>query len=324
MMVAFAALAAQGSSVPDSNFATAVVSHGNLISPYTVAESVLGKPTTELVSKPSIYEPAGTYKCSIVYSPYNVAPDGSALVVQLDLGENIVVGFDHNIGDDPHNLYGIDFIIFCNPRFRGVGTVYPSTNMDTYSLSLTADVGEEPMLVSVAQYSDGPWFTFNNGPYADDLYPTQAYAWDSVNDIWAGEQNWLKPVNPTLALSDFKNKKAAEAMALYDGSAGGTGFDLAGLSAADYALLEPDPVTGRKWIRYIKVEASLDYSGEIDAFSDVASCGDWQNPYPDGDLNQDCKVNLLDYSIAAQQWTQMPDAFIDVVNNWLTCTWMCN
>jgi hypothetical protein len=320
-----ASMAAAASGTADSNFAACVISHGALVSPYDINTAVLGKPSTEILSKPNPLEPAGIFKNSLVYSPYNVAPDGSPLIVQLDFGANIVVAFDHNVGDDLHNLYGIDFIIFGNSRFRGVGTVYPVTDMNSYKLSPTSmfDAGEDPMLVSVAQYSNGPWYSFASGPYADALYPTQAYAWD-VNDAnWADEQNWLKPVNPAFVLNDFKGETAAAAIAMYDGSAGGTGFDLANLSPDDYAALEADPVTGRKWIRYVKVEASLEYSGEIDGFSDVESCGDWNHPYPVGDLNQDCRVNMLDYSLAAQQWIESSTAIADVVENWLECTWMC-
>ena len=58
---------------------------------------------------------------------------------------------------------------------------------------------------------------------------------------------------------DRQNRvSAADAIAAYDGSGGGTGFDL--------------DESGYDWIQYIKVEGTSDFSGgEIDAFSDVAA-----------------------------------------------------
>jgi len=144
-----------------------------------------------------------------------------------------------------------------------------------------------------------------------DMFPTNAFVWDSDSNDWGEELDWLKPVDPNLSISDFDGLSVAEAIELYDGSAGGTGFDLKDLDPNDYAALVIDPNTGRKWIQYIKVDylPGSDYAGEIDGFSDVAGCGDYQHPYPQGDINADCRVNMMDMAVLAE--------------NWMDCTWNC-
>ena len=103
----------------------------------------------------------------------------------------------------------------------------------------------------------------------------------------------------------------ADAIDLYDGSAGGTGFDLKDLDPNAYEALAIDPNTRQKWIQYIKVDylPGSSYAGEIDGFSDVAGCGDYQHPYPVGDINKDCRVNMIDFAMMAEHW--------------LECTWNC-
>ena len=80
----------------------------------------------------------------------------------------------------------------------------------------------------------------------------------------------------------------------YEGAAGGTGFDL--------------KESGFQWIQYIKIEGGS--TPEIDAVAavDPGQCGDENHPYPTGDLNEDCIVNIEDFAILA--------------NNWLTQTWI--
>jgi hypothetical protein len=110
----------------------------------------------------------------------------------------------------------------------------------------------------VAQYLDGPWYTFTNGPYFDTgTYPTQAFAWDRQTDTWGAELDWTKPVNPALNPSvDFAGRSVADVIDLYNGSAGGTGYDLA--------------ESGFDWIRYIGVTSNGTSQPEIDGFADVS------------------------------------------------------
>jgi hypothetical protein len=286
--------------VQASDFAVEVVSYSGQFGTgndhYGDPRSVLGKPTT------FIKDGSKTFVCSLVYPPWNVAPDGNELVVTLGIDANIVVGFDHKIADDIGNLYGIDFIVFGNSSFEGIGWLTPNTDMDGYFLKNPASIYPESIGVSVAQHPDGPWYAFSNGPFADANFPTNAFAWDSNSNSWTNELNWLKPLNPALGISDFDGLSAAEAIALYDGSAGGTGFDLKWLDPDDYQALEIDPNSGRRWIQYIKVQClpdSYDY-GEIDAFSDVAAGGDYKHLV--GDLDADCGVDYEDLRLFCQYW----------------------
>ncbi len=304
-----------------SDFASEVVSYKGPFgtSLYDDPNSVLGKPTRWVYD---FYGSDDVVACSLVFPAHFVDPNGQRLICTIgtndinDINESaeIVVKFDHRVGDDPGNPYGIDFIVFGNSFFGGEtdANVLPGEDMDEFILTNPATVLNEPVLVSVAQYPDGPWYTFHDGPYADSLFPTNAFAWDSNTKQWGEEQNWLRPVEPNLTLADFDGLSAADAIALYQGSAGGTGFDLKYLAEEDYSALAYDPNTHHKWIQYIKVQylPGAEDAGEIDAFADVSGgCGDYKHPYPKGDINRDCIVNLADFAVVAE--------------NWLECTYEC-
>ncbi len=53
----------------------------------------------------------------------------------------------------------------------------------------------------------------------------------------------------------------------------------------------------------------------------VPFCGDTLHPYPDGDLSQDCRVNLVDFSLISAGWqsTYFMTDMLDLANNWLSC-----
>jgi hypothetical protein len=200
----------------------------------------------------------------MVYPAWNTDPDGNKLITTITPGAQITVTFDHDIMNDPLNPYGIDFIVFGNDLYWGSGMVHSTTDMDEYYISSGYGWGS-PGVVSVAQYEDGPWYTFEAGPYFDtNTYPTQAFAWDSETDTWGEELDWTKPVDPDLdPAEDFAGLSVAEVIALYDGSAGGTGYDLADLY--DLYGVELD------WIRYIRVESYGSNYVEVDGFADVAA-----------------------------------------------------
>jgi len=287
-----------------SDFASKIISYRGPFGsrPYDDPNSVLGKPTTFIKQSAT-----KVFACSLVYPAWNTAPDGGKLIVTLNIGAEIIPGFDHKVADDPGNPFGIDFIVFSNSGFVSTGWVEPNTNMDKFFLENPTSVFSEPVTVSVAQDPNGPWYTFTNGPFADGIFPTNAFVWDSNRGDWGEESNWLKPVDPNLRVSNFNGLSAADAIKLYDGSAGGTGFDLKWLDPNDYQALAIDPDTGQRWIKYIKVTS--DELGEVDGFADVAACGDYKHPYPVGDINKDCRVDMID--------------FAEVAAHWLECTWNC-
>jgi len=303
-----------------SDFATEVVSYSGPFgsSPYNDPCAVLGKPST--VCK-NLGRPEPNFRVKLVEPAYYVDLNDKKVITTLNPDANIVVKFDHKVVDYPGNLYGIDLIVFGNSCFGGSGDISDSTNMNTYTL--TNDGWFEQIEVLVSQ--DGvTWHSFSGGLYADDLFPTQAYKWDRQNARWTDrEMDFTKPVDPNLDYSDFEIS-AADAIDLYDGSGGGTGYDLRNLT--DYNNLAVDPNTGYRWIQYVKVKGTAESQGEIDAVSDAAACGDPTHPYPAGDINKDCRVDFFDFAILASDWQAGSDwdEVATLAGNWLVCSYSCD
>lgn len=258
-------------SAADDRFASTLVASSGPFgpSPYNDPNAVLGKPTTWV--RDQFPAPGGTVNgtvaASMVFAPYNTDPSGNKLITTLNGTSFITVKFDTPIVDDPGHWYGKDFIVYGNAFFVGNGWVYGNTDMDTYTIN-NGGVFAEPMQVSVSP--DGiSWYTYTNGPFADTAYPTQPFAWDSTNKTWGAEQDWTKPVNPALTAADFAGKTVAQALGLYDGSAGGTAFDLSESGFSSISFIRVAGVTGFT-------------GGEIDAFSRVgfASSGTATAPEP--------------------------------------------
>ena len=62
--------------------------------------------------------------------------------------------------------------------------------------------------------------------------------------------------------------------------------------------------------RYLEVEATLQTFGmNVPILYDLTiqaspACGDFEHPYPVGDLTFDCKVDLLDLALLAENWLE--------------------
>jgi hypothetical protein len=264
---------------------------------YDDAGAVLGMPVTDYVGEWD----EGTSK--IVQSAYGEDLDGNNVLVKIFAGDYVVAKFDHKVANDPNNLYGVDFVVFHNGFYStsSVPDGYVDDNTDMseviVSTALLTDINGG-LKVSVSQ--DGVnWYTYEDGPYGyGKAYPSQAYNWDqdqydATGNGWSELADPLKPVDPQLnsKLSNSSTMSAAAIIAEYNGSAGGTGFDLA--------------PSGFEWIKYVKVEANDGYQyGTVDAISDVAACGDYKHPYPAGDRNEDCRVDLEDFALFAASWGQ--------------------
>lgn len=261
-----------------------------------------------------------------VYPPFRAFE-----IVTIGNGGKLVLKFNHPVSDDENNLYGIDFIIFGN-SWWGIasgGCWRPDSNPETV---IVGPFCKDPGIVSVSQ--DGQnWYTFTTGPYADDFAPTASYEWDDVNDIWGRELNPTRPVDPNLTPANFNGKSVAEIIEIYNGSAGGTGFDIGAL--------------GLDWIQYVRIEddsgGGTGVTTEIDAIADVSSCGDYKHSFPVGDINRDCRVDYEDLEILCDYWLaeindpQEPAAIADIyeddvinlydmallAGNWLYCNWEC-
>jgi outer membrane protein assembly factor BamB len=203
----------------------------------------------------------GTTNAALVGTPYASA---SASQLQnngcgLKQGGQVVVEFAEAVSNDVRNPYGIDLLVHGNAFFVGSGYNYSNSNMEVYMIKAFGGTGAfgEPVTVSVAQYAEGPWYTYTN-TFGDALWPTQPFQWDWVAHDWsAHETDWTRPVDPLLAAAGVTNVSAARAVSLYDGSAGGTGFDLA--------------ESGFEWIRYVKLTDPSNNQGEICGLVDVAA-----------------------------------------------------
>lgn len=246
-----------------SPFATEVVSSTALPGTglYNDPQAVLGQPST-LFNNGSAANP-DIRRVKLIEPAYNVGPDGGKLITTFNqntsnpaLDQSVTVKFDHMVMDDPRNPYGLDFIVFGNSFFTANGSfVSDATNLNTTVLS--GGSFDEPLKISVSP-DDVHWYTYDDGPYGDTLFPTNAYKWDRATASWTDqEMDFTKPIDPAVTRASVAGKTAADVLDLYDGSAGGTGFDL--------------KESGFSYIQYIRVTGVAGYSGgEIDGFADVA------------------------------------------------------
>ncbi len=250
------------SSAQASIFATELVAHSGYLngtSAYNDPTNLLGKPTGYV----SLW-PSGSSNVSLVE-----AASGAGVATQFQVGHWAVVKFDHQVVDDPDNPHGLDFIVYGASHFNSEEWISNTTDHRLYEISGNI-YSNGSVLVSVSQDGEN-WYSYNDGPYGDGYLPTNPWVWspdqyDATGSGWTEEENnYATPVDPGLTAADFAGT-SYEAMQLYDGSAGGTGFDLA--------------ESGFDWIQYIKVEGTYAQSkGLIDAFADVAA-GDNTDPVP--------------------------------------------
>lgn len=243
-------------------YATTVVGYGGITSfaPYNDPNAVLGAPATDF------YDPWGGFGggtndrlVKLIEPAFNTDAAGNPLIVTLENGAWITVAFDHQVMNDPNNPFGIDFLVFGNSFYVGSdpngGFINDSTNLN--NVELGGGIFSEQVTVAVSQ--DGvTWYEYTNGPYGDTAFPTNGYLWDPAAAQWTSTvSDFTLPVDPAAAaLIAAGGLTAADALALYNGSGGGTGFDL--------------DVFGLDWIQYIRV-TGYGWGGEIDAFADVAA-----------------------------------------------------
>jgi hypothetical protein len=262
-------------------------------------EMALGRPTVDTTGDNNIdgVPAAITVPVNPVYPPFR-----SYELVSIGDGGSLTLKFSHPVADDINNPYGIDFIVFTNFQ-KEIGADEIWDNSDPAQCIVTnSGVLTEGGLVSVSH--DGiRWYTYENGPEAESFAPTLGRVYDPENpdtSIGLWNQWWGEPTDPTLPLdpaitaSDMVNKNLAEIAMMYGKSAGGNGYDLA--------------ESGLAWIQYIRIEANGG-GPDIDAVADVSACGDYKHPFPDGDVNKDCTVDMADFAMMA--------------GNWLKCTWQC-
>lgn len=271
-----------------NDFAIEVVSYieGSGVGIHNDPNSALGRPSLETGGKtyPEMWPVVPVYQ-----------PWLASQLVSIGNGGQLTVKFSHPVANDENNPYGIDFIIFGN-AFQITHGGQDWTNGNPEETIVGGSVFAEQGIVAVSQDGDD-WYYFSSGPYADDFAATASYEWDEVNDVWGWELDPTRPIDPNLSASDMYGKTVAEVIEAYKGSAGGTGFDI--------GVLELD------WIQYVRIQDDpiSDVTTEIDAITDVSCCGDYRRPFPVGDINKDCRVNMKDFALLS--------------GHWLDCTWDC-
>ena len=126
------------------------------------------------------------------------------------------------------------------------------------------------------------WFAYPDGPYADHWAPTLGAVYDpehpdtsifAANRWWGAATQPTQPLDPALSPASFRGQTLARVALLYEGSAGGTAFDIGGFPL-------PRDAHGRKWIQYVRVTslttaADADWT-EVDAFADVAPASPYE------------------------------------------------
>ena len=261
----------------ESPFGYSILSAATEAYSYNNSKNALGRPTTYM-----------NFEYGGVVNPVNPSWGNDELYAIVQYEEEfpsyVAIEFDHRVYDDPQNPYSQDFIVFGNAflPYKGNGSSYYSENSDPNDFTINPVCMSEQAEVEVSQ--DGKnWYSIPNAPYADGFAPTLGYTYDTTapdSTLFNGNLWWSKRTDPTLPLppaltsSDWSNITLAELCKRYNGSAGGTGYDISGIKK-----LSADE-TGRKWIKYVRIKPVFeDYDDEgyplysepeIDAIADVA------------------------------------------------------
>jgi hypothetical protein len=255
-----------------------------------------------------------------VYQPFRYFE-----VVSIGQGGSLTLMFDHPVSDDPLNPCGIDFIVFGNTNLVINGTDR-WRNGDPNLTGVGSSTTREPGRVSVSL--DGvTWYTYANGPFADDCAPTLGRRYDPahheaslVGNLWWGAPtDPTYPLNPSLTAASFSGWTVAQVAMAYGYSAGGTGFDLAesGMSEIQYVRIDNPASSGV--VSEIDAVADVaprlvpdfdcdsDVDGDDLAVFDACATGPGMGPVPTGcaraDLDRDGDVDQVDFGIVQRCFT---------------------
>jgi hypothetical protein len=182
-------------------------------------------------------------------------PYGTNQIVSIGVGGSLVVEFKTPILNHPNNVYGLDFTIFGNTgfvitndfdfaTFQWIGT--PATDGSLFAQN------DGATRVSVSR--DGVNYFTLNPAFAgtvDNLFPS-----DGAGDFHI-------PVALSVTQEDFAGLTLDGIRAVYNGSAGGTSFDISSAQdAAGNTVFLPE-------INFVRVDV-VSGKSEIDGFAAVA------------------------------------------------------
>jgi hypothetical protein len=246
-----AALAAVSLVVPAAvqaaSFADAVIAYspgtGYAVDPstgqgYTNAAAALGEPSR--VTPGAFGGPV---------DPFN-PPYLNSQMVSIGTGGSLTLELSSPIANDPAHPFGIDFIIYGHTGFVITNGNYSGGGVTDGSL-FGANSGTSRIAVSA---DDKTFYQLDpaRAPVVDGLFPTD------------GSGSFDVPVNPALTGASFAGLDLAGIRGLYNGSAGGTGFDLAWAQDA-----QGNPVTLPD-VRFIRVDV-LSGVAEVDGVSGLGA-----------------------------------------------------
>jgi hypothetical protein len=201
-----------------------------------------------VLDEPSRINPFG--EATDVFDP----PYGTNQILSIGAGGSLTVKFKTPVLNHPNNPFGIDFIIYGNSGFI-ITNDFDFTTFDWIGTPATDGslFGENDGQTRVSVSRDGKEFYVLNpalAPTVDGLFPTD------------GSGDFHTPVDPTLTAEDFSGLTADGIQVLYNGSGGGTGYDIS------WAQDSQGKCVRLPEIRYIRVEVLSGHS-EVDGFSAV-------------------------------------------------------
>lgn len=193
-------------------------------------------------------------------------------VVSIGVGGELVLGFDHDVSDDPRNPHGIDLLVFGNAFCTD-----PS-----FPAGVCGAFHGEGGRIDVSL--DGVDWRTVPGLDADGAFPTLGYLDVGPYASTPGLQptDFTRPVDPAVGPT-LAGRSHEDIVDAYAGSGGGVGIDLADVGLAA--------------IRFVRiVNDGVGTTPEIDAVADVAPAGLLGDLDGDGDIDGgDLGLLLVDW-----------------------------
>ena len=228
-----------------TQFAAEVVSYKSGVGFATDWSTGAGYTNKDAIVGPPARETPGKWGGPITpFSP----PYLLAQILSIGEGGEVPLKFGQPIRDESINPFGLDFLVF-----GGAG--FTITNGDFGGGGITDGTlfGQDDGETRVSVSADGDaWFV---------LDPKRAPAFDAYHPT-DGSGDFGLPVNPALDKGDFAAGGLAKFTELYDGSGGGTGYDLG------WAVDAAGKPVALAQVRFVRLEV-LSGKAEIDAVSDV-------------------------------------------------------
>ena len=228
-----------------TQFATEVVSYKSGVGFATDWSTGAGYINKDAIVGPPARETPGEWGGPITpFSPPYLLDQ----ILSIGAGGEVTLKFGKPIRDESINPFGLDFLVFGGAGFTITNGDFSGGGITDGTLFGQAD-GETRVSVS----ADGDaWFV---------LDPKRAPAFDAYHPT-DGSGDFGVPVNPALAKGDFAAGGLAKFTELYDGSGGGTGYDIG------WAIDDGGNHVALGQVQFVRLEV-LFGKAEVDAVSDV-------------------------------------------------------